>query len=174
MNDDDNFDDISLADIPDLEDGEPGTHVVKPAALELKGLAGKDLILALQKMSPGHKRVLAMKGMGSVRRILLRDPNYDVQLAIVASPKSSESEIEQLASFATTGEVVLKTIGNDGRWMRSYRIKRALALNPKTPMALVTRCLRALTPHDLKKIAVDPNVRRLVAQAANQMVATRR
>ena len=145
-----------------------------PISTALGRISSKELILAIKKMNPGQKRLLAAKGNAAVRKILLRDPNFEIQLAIVSSPKTTEGEVEQLAGLASTTEIVLKTIATDGRWMKSYRIKRCLAVHPKTPAGLATRCLRSLTAHDLKKIVQDPNVRRSLVQAAQQMLQTRR
>lgn len=166
---------MSDEDLPDPEDNtETAIEARRALGNDLSGLNGRELILAINKMNPGQKRVLAAKGNAAVRKILLRDPNFEIQLAVVSSAKTTESEVEQLAGLASTAEIVLKTIATDGRWMKSYRIKHRLATHPKTPMALATRCLRALTAHDLKKIAADPNVRKSVVQAAQQMVQTRR
>ncbi len=139
---------------------------------DLSELSGKDLILAVAKMNVGQKIVLALKGNAAVRRILMRDPNVEVQLAIVNSPKTLEGDIEFLAGLPVSAEVVLTTIFSDSRWSKSYRIKHALAKNPKTPASIATKCMRSLTAHDLRKLSVDPNARKSVSQAAQRMLSS--
>ena len=141
---------------------------------ELSSLNSKELVLALKKMNIGQKKVLALKGNVAMRKMLLRDPSVEVQLAVINSPKTTESEIERHAGLASTAEIVLKTISNNSRWMKSYRIKHALAKNPKTPIGIASRCLRSLTKHDVKKISTDPNVRKPLAQTAQRMLRSRR
>lgn len=137
---------------------------------DLSRLSYKDLLLAVGKMNVGQKQLLALKGGATIRRILLRDPNVEVQLAIVNSPKTSESEIEQIAGLPASTEVVLQAVFSDGRWAKSYRIKLALAKNPKTPLSIANRCLKSLTPHDLRKLSIDPYMRKPIAQTALRML----
>jgi len=141
---------------------------------ELDGLNSRELALAIKKMNMGQKKQLAMKGSPAIRRILLRDPNSEVQLAVVASPKTNESEIESIAKMPATSEIVLKTIFSNSRWFKSYRIKLALTMNPKSPMSVVNRCIRTLTSHDLKKISQNSALRKVVSQAATRLLKTRR
>ena len=61
---------------------------------ELLGLSGKDLILALQKMNPGQKRILALKGTAAVRR--LRDRGAETRSGSAASDVRSVGDSFQL------------------------------------------------------------------------------
>lgn len=141
---------------------------------EFENLNSRELKLALQKMNMGQKKLMAMKGNAAIRRVLLRDPNFEVQMAVINSPKTGEGEIETIAGLPSTAEVVLKAIFSNGRWMKSYRIKHKLATNPKTPIGIVQRCLRILTTHDLKKLCHDPYIRKPVQQSAQRLLKTRR
>ena len=141
---------------------------------ELAGLNTREMALAVRKMNMGQKKLLAMKGNAAIRKMLLRDPNSEVQLAVVASPKATESEIESVAQLPATSDIVLKSIFSDARWMKSYRIKHGLAKNPKTPLNIVQRCLRSLTVHDLKKLSQSPYLRKPVIQAVDRLLKTRK
>ena len=68
--------------------------VFKSPTTELEGLNSRELGLALRKMNMGQKKLMAVKGNAAIRKILLRDPNSDIQLAVLNSPKATESEIE--------------------------------------------------------------------------------
>jgi hypothetical protein len=137
---------------------------------ELEGLNNREQMLAIKKMNAGQKKLLAMKGSASIRKMLLRDPNFEIQLAVLNSPKTIESEVESVARLPSSAEIVLKTIFSNPRWMKSYRIKLGLASNPKTPMNIVRRCLRSLTAHDLKKISQNPHLKKQVTLAAKQLL----
>lgn len=165
---------MAISDGNESEEGTGEHHPQGSFLHELSKLSYKDLLLAIAKMNAGQKQILALKGSPSVRKVLLRDPNLEVQLAIVNSPKASEAEIEQVAGHASTAEVVLKAIASDGRWTKSYRVRLALAKNPKTPAGMATKCLMGLTAHDLKKLAIDPGVKKVIAQAAQRMVKTQK
>ena len=156
----------------DDDDKKSEHNALASLSTDFSGLSARELMLAVAKMNVGQKQLLALKGSSAVRRILLRDPNIEVQLAVVNSPKTSEGEIELLAGLPASAEILLKTIFSDARWSKSYRIKLALAKNPKTPASIATRCLRGLTDHDLRKISVDPYARKTIAQAAQRLLSS--
>ena len=152
----------------------PSSPAYKSPTAQLDGLSGRELIIALKKMNTGQKKLLALKGNAAIRKILQRDPNFEIQLAVVNSSKTTESEVEQLAGLPSTAEIVLKTIFSNTRWTKSYRIKHRLAKNPKTPIGIANRCLRLLTTHDIKKISQDPHIRKTIAQTAKQLLKSRK
>lgn len=154
------------------EEKERESHSSIPQLNDISGMNTREMLLALRKLNVGQKQILALKGNAAVRKALLRDPSIEVQLAIVNSPKTSEGEIEQLAALPASAEIILKTIFSDSRWSKSYRIKHALARNPKTPPSIATRCLMSLTPHDLRKLSQDPSTRKVIAQAAQRMLSS--
>ncbi len=158
----------------DDEKPQQSTPAYRSPMAELEGLNSRELILTIKKMNIGQKKLLAIKGSAAIRKILLRDPNFEIQLAIVNGPKTNESEVEQLAKLPSTSEIVLKTISSSTRWMKSYRIKKSLVTNPKTPIGIANRRLRDLTTHDIKKISQDPHLRKPLTRAAQQMLRTRK
>ena len=158
----------------DEKKSQPSTPANMDILDRLTRMNSRELSMAIKKMNPGQKKLLAFKGNAAIRKILSRDPNPDIQLAVVNSPKTIEGEIERLASFSSTTEIVLKAISANSRWMKSYRIKHCLAKNPKTSTGVANRCLKSLTTHDLKKISQDPNIKKPTAQAAQRMLKSRR
>lgn len=113
---------------------------------------------------------LAMRGTREERAILIRDPNKIVGAAVLSSPKLTESEVEGIAKMANVSDDVLRIIGHNRAWIKSYTIASALTRNPKTPLALSMTLLQRLNEKDLKNLSVDRNVPEALRIAARKKI----
>jgi hypothetical protein len=100
----------------------------------------------------------AMKGTREQRAILIRDPNKMICASVLSSPKVSVPEVESFARMQNVSEDVLRIIGHNRAWLKSYGVILALTKNPKTPLAMSMQLMTRLTNKDLAKLAVDRNV----------------
>jgi hypothetical protein len=100
----------------------------------------------------------AMKGTREQRAILIRDPNKLICASVLSSPKVSVPEVESFAKMQNVSEDVLRIIGHNRAWLKSYSVILALAKNPKTPLAMSMQLMNRLTTKDLAKLSVDRNV----------------
>jgi hypothetical protein len=112
----------------------------------------------LALMNVAERMKAAMKGTKSERAVLIRDPNKLVSAAVLSSPKLSDSEVENFAKLANVSEEILRTIGMNRSWTKSYSVIAALTKNPKTPLAVSMRFVQRLSDRDLKMIALDRNL----------------
>ena len=123
--------------------------------------AGEDEGNALQRISRmgvAQRIALAMKGSREERAILIRDPNKIVAVAVLSSPKLTETEVESIARMASISEEILRIIAQTRAWVKNYAVVLALAKNPKTPVALSMNLLARLTEKDLRMLSTDRNV----------------
>jgi hypothetical protein len=100
----------------------------------------------------------AMKGTREQRAILIRDPNKLICASVLSSPKVSVPEVESFARMQNVSEDVLRIIGSNRAWLKSYGVILALTKNPKTPLTLSMNLMARLTSKDLQKLSVDRNV----------------
>ena len=100
----------------------------------------------------------AMKGTREQRAILIRDPNKLICASVLSSPKVSVPEVESFAKMQNVSEDVLRIIGHNRAWLKSYSVILALTKNPKTPLAMSMQLMNRLTAKDLAKLSVDRNV----------------
>ena len=100
----------------------------------------------------------AMKGTREQRAILIRDPNKMICASVLSSPKVSIPEVESFARMQNVSEDVLRIIGHNRAWLKSYGVILALTKNPKTPLSLSMQLMARLTSKDLAKLSVDRNV----------------
>ena len=119
-------------------------------------------------MSPAQRLALAMRGTREERAILIRDPNKIVAVAVLSSPKVTDSEVENIAKMANVSDDVLRIIGHTRAWMKNYQIVSALTKNPKTPVGVSLTLLSRLLEKDVKVLANDRNVPDVLRLAARK------
>jgi hypothetical protein len=126
----------------------------------------RSLFQKIQTMSVSEKLDLARKASKEARSILIRDSNKLVQLAVVNSPKITESEILAIATNRQVNDEVLKEIAMNREWLRNYQIRSALVNNPKTPLSIAMAQVSYLNQRDLGLLAKSKGVSRAIVIAA--------
>lgn len=117
---------------------------------------------------------LATRGTREQRSVLVRDPNRLVAAAVLSSPKLTESEVEQFAKMANVAEDVLRVIGTNRAWTKSYGVVAGLVRNPKTPLAISLNLLQRINDRDVKMLAIDRNVPEPLRIAARKRASAAR
>jgi hypothetical protein len=139
----------------------------------VESVANEDEGSAMQRISRlnvAQRIALAMKGSREERAILIRDPNKIVAVAVLSSPKMTETEIESIAKMASVSDEILRIIANTRQWMKRYTVIAALARNPKTPVAISMNMLPRLNDKDLRAISADRNVPEVLRITARQKI----
>ena len=127
---------------------------------------------ALQKISKldiKGRIQLAMKGTKEERSLLIRDGTKVVALAVLESPKISDSEVEKYASQKNVLEAVLRAIPMKRRFAKHYAIVRNLVFNPRTPLDVSLGLLKHLLLHDLRNLSGNKEVSETVRKLALKM-----
>lgn len=130
----------------------------------------ESMLRRIQKLNVPRKIALALKGTREERAILIRDPNKLVALAVLSSPKLTETEVESIARMASVSDEILRIISSTRAWMRHYPIVVALARNPKTPLAVSMNLLPRLNDRDLRMLSTDRNVPEVLRVTARKKV----
>lgn len=132
------------------------------------------LIRRLMFMTVKDRVKFALKGDREARGILIRDSNRVVATAVIYNPRISEKEIENIASMRTVSDQVLRLIGMNRAWTRSYAIIHNLARNPRTPMATAVQILPRIQMKDLLALSDNRNISEGVRRQAYRLVQTRK
>ena len=122
----------------------------------------------LNKMNTADKLVRALKGSREERGILIRERNRLVTMGVLGSPRVTESEVESFAAMKSVSDEVLRTIGQNRQWTRSYPIMSNLIHNPRTPIAISMGFVSRLNRRDMKALATDRNVPEAIRKAAQR------
>jgi hypothetical protein len=139
-----------------LEDGE-----VSPERISL--------IRRIMFMTVKDRMKLAMKGDREARGILIRDSNKVVATGVIHNPRITDHEIENISAMRTVSDEVLRLIGNNRAWARSYPIIHNLARNPRTPMATAMQILPRIRSKDLNSLSQNRNVPEAVRRQAYRL-----
>jgi len=123
----------------------------------------------LARMTVGERVQAAMKGNKDERFILIRDGAKVVALAVLESPKVTDTEAEMFASMKNVQEAVLRGIAAKRKYMKNYAVIRALINNPRAPLDLSLPLMPHLLVMDLKHLSMNKNVSDLLRKLAMKM-----
>lgn len=127
---------------------------------------------ALQKISKldiKGRIQLAMKGSKEERSLLIRDGTKVVALAVLESPKLTDSEVEKFANQKNVLEAVLRGISMKRRFIKQYAIMRNLIFNPRTPIDVSLGLIKNLLIQDLRSLTGNKEVSDTVRKLATRM-----
>lgn len=120
----------------------------------------------LRTMTAGQKVALAGKGNGEVRKILIRDKNRLVAVKVLENPRITDSELELYARSTNVSDDVLRHIGNKREWLKLITVRRALAMNPKTPLAISLQQVKRMSLRELDGLAKNRNIPEALRKSA--------
>ncbi len=132
---------------PVEEEPEPSTVVERASTVQR--IAG---------LTVAQRMALAMKGTREERSILIRDRNKIVGVAVLSSPKLTETEVAAIARMASINDELLRMIANTRAWIKSYDVVLGLVKNAKTPLAVSMNLLSRLNEKDLRMLSQDRNI----------------
>jgi predicted component of type VI protein secretion system len=124
----------------------------------------------IASLNVAQRMTLAMKGSREERAVLVRDPNKIVAVAVLSSPKLTETEVESIAKMANVSDEILRIIGFSRAWTKNYAVVHALARNPKTPVAMSMNFLARLSDKDLRNLSTNRNVPDVLRVSARKRV----
>jgi len=117
-------------------------------------------------------RERARLATGDELAALVHHPASDVLLALLDNPALDEKQLCLLLERKDLPGEILDEVGKRKSFLKSYRVKRALAFHPRTPRLISLRLLRDLYLMDLVQITLSPGVSpELKHNAEDQLVA---
>ncbi|HEY6330578.1 MAG TPA: hypothetical protein VI756_14670 [Blastocatellia bacterium] len=124
-------------------------------------------------MSIKARVMLAIKGTREARMILVRDPNRIVASAVLRNPRLTDTEVEAIAAMKTAPDDVLRQIGQNRAWIRSYTVIHNLVRNPRVPIATSLGLLNRIQTRDLRVLGANKNVPDVIRTTAARMYIKR-
>ncbi|MBW2730935.1 MAG: hypothetical protein JRH20_00995 [Deltaproteobacteria bacterium] len=121
-----------------------------------------------RELTLGHRKSLARSHDRDVLQRLLSNPEPKVIELILQNPRITERDLVALAARRPTDPEVQRTILTSPRWIQRYAIKRALILNPYTPLEISLRLLSLMRRTDLRLITQSPTLTARLRQAAQE------
>jgi hypothetical protein len=107
----------------------------------------------------GERKSLARTHDREQLLLLLRDPHPAVVAILLDNPHVTETDVVRIASARPAVPASLATLAAHPRWSVRHAVKRALVLNPSTPLADAIRIATTLRAQELRALAADPSLR---------------
>jgi hypothetical protein len=148
------------------------THARKQVPVGQEGRRDSAL-QRISKLDIKSRIALAMRGSKEDRSILIRDSTKLVAVAVLDSPKVSETEVESFALQKNVLDSVLRAIPLKRKFAKSYAIMRNLVYNPRTPIDASLPLVKGLLAHDLKNLADNKEVSDTIRKAAMRLYRQR-
>jgi hypothetical protein len=104
---------------------------------------------------------------------LVHHPSADVLLALLDNPALEETQLCMILERKNLPGEVLEEVARRKPLLKSYRVKRALALHPRTPRLAGLRLLRDLYLMDLVQFALSPAVSAELKRTAEDQLVSR-
>jgi uncharacterized protein (UPF0147 family) len=104
----------------------------------------------------GERKALARTHRREQLLLLIRDPHPAVVAILLDNPHVTESDVVRIAAARPGVPASLALVASHARWSVRHPVKRALVLNPATPLADAIRIATTLRRAELEEIAADP------------------
>lgn len=105
--------------------------------------------------------------------MLLHDARPDVLLALLDNPEFDEGHLCLLLERKELSGEFLEEVARRKAFLKSYRVKRALALHPHVPRLVGMRLLRELYLLDLVQISLLPSIHAELRRQAEDLLVAR-
>jgi hypothetical protein len=125
-------------------------------------------------LSLGERKSLARTHHRDFIGLLLREPHPDVVAILLSNPHLTEDDVVRMAALRPSLSAALATIAAHPRWSLRYPVRRALVLNPWTPLHLAVRLATTLRPGDLASLAADTTIPLALRQHAAELLSAGR
>jgi hypothetical protein len=159
---------VTPADVPAPEADTPIVDTAAAPEIADDEDDEKSAMQRLSEMTVPQKLSRATKGTREERAILIRDPNRLIAVAVLSSPKLTDSEVESIAKMSSVSDEILRLIATNRNWMKNYVVASALSRNPKTPLAVSMNLLSRLNDKDLKALSTNRNVPEVLRASARK------
>lgn len=122
----------------------------------------------------GERKSLARTHDREQILLLLRDPHPAVVAILLDNPHITEADVVRIASARPAVPASLATLAAHPRWSVRHPVKRALVLNPSTPLADAIRISTTLRSQELRELAADPSLPEPLRTHAAEVYTTAR
>lgn len=106
----------------------------------------------------GERKALARTHDRQQILLLVRDPHPAVVAILLDNPHVTEADVLRIATARPAVPASLASVAAHPRWSVRQPVKRALVLNPSTPLADAIRIATTLRFHELRALAADESL----------------
>ena len=119
----------------------------------------------------GERKALARTHRRDKLTLLIRDPHPQVVAIVLDNPHITEQDVVKMAAWRPAVPESLAKIAVHPRWSVRHAVKRALVLNPSTPLADAIRIATTLRAPELNELANDASLNETLRKHATEVLA---
>jgi hypothetical protein len=119
----------------------------------------------------GERKALARTHRRDKLTLLIRDPHPQVVAIVLDNPHITEQDVVKMAASRPAVPEALAKIAAHPRWSVRHAVKRALVLNPSTPLADAIRIATTLRAPELAELAADASLPDTLRKHASEVLA---
>ena len=127
-----------------------------------------------QLMGIGEKIKMALSGDKEWRSILVKDANKLVSGSVIKNPRITEAEILTLIKAGIQNDEIMRLICANKEWIKSYKIRKALIENNRTPVQNAMRYLGTMGEKDLSALAKSKNISSVISTMAKRLLLNKK
>lgn len=127
-----------------------------------------------QMMGIGEKIKMALSGDKEWRSILVKDSNKLVSGSVIKNPRITEGEILTLIKAGIQNDEIMRLICANKEWIKSYKIRKALVENNRTPVQNAMRYLGTMGEKDLASFAKSKNISSVISTMAKRLLLNKK
>lgn len=127
-----------------------------------------------QLMGIGEKIKMALSGDKEWRSLLVKDSNKLVSGSVIKNPRITEGEILTLIKAGIQNDEIMRLICANKEWIKSYKIRKALVENTRTPVQNAMRYLGTMGEKDLAYLAKSRNVASVISTMAKRLLLNKK
>jgi hypothetical protein len=124
----------------------------------------------LGELRLGERIALARMATSPLLTLLLTEGDSRIHEACLGNPRLREADLVTFLGRPEVKRALLEAVAASARWSERYAVRLALALQPRTPLALVLSQLSSLNPGDLRRLVGEASVAPLVRAAAQEVL----
>ena len=130
----------------------------------------KSAMQRLQEMSVPQKMSRATKGTREERAILVRDPNKLISVAVLSSPKLTDSEVEAIAKMSSVSDEILRIISTQPELDEELRRRVCAGEEPEDAAADLDESAQPAQREGSKSAVDNRNVPEVLRTTARRKV----
>ncbi len=142
-----------------------------PRQLEKQLGPERPLRPADRPLTLGERKSLARTHRRDQLLLLVRDPHPQVVAILLDNPHVTEHDIVKIAAARPAAPEALSKVAAHPRWSVRHAVKRALVLNPATPLADAIRIATTLKAAELAELAADHSLPEPLRRHASEVLA---
>jgi hypothetical protein len=127
-----------------------------------------------QLMGIGEKIKIALSGDKEWRSLLVKDSNRLVSGSVIKNPRITEAEILTLIKAGIQNDEIMRLICANKEWIKSYKIRKALVENNRTPVQNAMRYLGTMGVKDLAQFAKSKNIGSVISTMAKRLLLNKK